>query len=73
VTYNLGEKPVVRYKGEVLMNKPGFPAFVTPIDHPNPEGLVSNTKQVLTSPVVSYDEKTGRLETLNTIYIKVEA
>jgi hypothetical protein len=42
-------------------------AVVEPVDHPGHGGLVSNTKPVLTSPVVAiYDN--GEFETENTYY-----
>jgi len=44
----------------------GSGAIVVPIDHPS--DLVSNTKPVMTSKVISYDKKTGVFETLNSVY-----
>lgn len=44
----------------------GSSAYVFPINHDSP--LVSNTKHVLTSEVISVDPGTGEFETLNTIY-----
>jgi len=62
-------KPTVHYRGVpyVVANH----AWLTPIDHPNHvEGQdVSNMKNVRTSTVLSYDTVTGRIETLNTVYM----
>lgn len=62
------EKKTVHYdknKGvTVFMNK----AVLTPIDHPDSE-RVSNTMEVITSNVISWDEESGRIETMNTVYI----
>lgn len=66
------DKKVVRYiKGTLnLLGGVGHPAVLKPIDHPDSE-YVSNTKCVLTSLVVSHDD-TGRVETVNTIYVPEE-
>lgn len=66
-------KSVVRYK-EVA---PGFihiglSATIIPLDHPNPNGLVTNGEVAHTSRVVSYDPNTGDFETMNTKYVRVE-
>lgn len=61
-------KNTVHYVGKPMVLD-GF-AYLTPIDHTS--DLVSNTKLVRTSKVVSYDEATGRLETLNSIYVPVQ-
>lgn len=63
-------KPTVHYIGKVVFNGIGYGAFLTPIDHKNHlvGHSVSNHKEVLTSPVISYDEASGRLETQNTVY-----
>ena len=45
----------------------GYPAFVWPIDHTSP--LVSNTKLVETSMVLSHNKESGRFETENSIYL----
>ena len=65
-------KPVVHYKkadfnGQIKM---GFPAFIFPLDHTNhaPGQNVSNTCEAVTSMVIDHDPKTGRFETINTIY-----
>jgi len=69
----MSAKPLVEYDPtypvEILL---GFGAFVKPINHPNPDGLVSNDKMVLTSPVVKYDGE-GCFETANTLYIPRKA
>jgi hypothetical protein len=46
----------------------GFRTLVKPIDHFH--GYATNGDWNLTSEVISYDEKTGELETRNTIYVK---
>lgn len=60
-------KPIVHY---VTDNNPfiavGKRVLVTPVDHPSP--LVSNTKLVLTSEVLSYNQLNGEFETQNTYY-----
>lgn len=60
-------KPTVRYTGEplIILGR----AIVTPIDHPNPHGLVSNTGPVTTSQLISGPDEEGKFETQNTIYI----
>lgn len=64
-------KPIVKYKSSKVRHIViGKSACVFPIDHPNPNGLVSNTKQIYTSTVLSYDKSTGDFETLNTRYVK---
>lgn len=64
-------KPIVKYKASephhIVL---GGSACVFPINHPNPHGMVSNTKQIYTSTVLSYDRSTGDFETLNTRYVK---
>lgn len=45
----------------------GNRAVLIPIDHPD----VSNSGEVVTSPVVSYDNHPPIIETHNTIYIPV--
>jgi len=61
-------KPVVHYRSHPdSYLKVGERAYVLPIDHPSP--LVSNTKMVFTSRVVSLNSE--GFETMNTIY-KVE-
>ena len=63
------DKPVVLYRTNVYHTIPGIgaPAMVQPVNHPDPDGLVSNTCHVLTSPIVRVGED-GEFETLNTIY-----
>ena len=63
-------KPIVHYKGAIGPIVVGRSATVFPVDHPNTE-LVSNTTFVHTSPVVSYDQETGKFETQNTQYVPV--
>lgn len=60
------EKKFVHCIGDVQMM--GNRAILRPLDHPGPD--VSNTREVITSPVVSHDHLSGRLETANTIYVK---
>lgn len=61
-------KPIVHYSdvGAVTV---GEVCFLAPTDHPS--SYVSNTTYVRTSRVVAYDAEFGRIETKNTIYIKV--
>ncbi len=42
------------------------------MDHPETEN-VTNMKQARTSPVLSYDPISGRMETLNTVYIPMDS
>lgn len=68
-------KPIVRYRGLAVMvgkGMVGSRAILMPVDHPNPYGLVSNERKVMTSPIVSCDPTTGRIETQNTLYIPME-
>ncbi len=62
-------KPVVFYRGPVEFTSAGR-ALCFPINHQNhAEGqCVSNTKMVLTSPVLWHSHLTGVFETENTIY-----
>lgn len=60
-------KPIVRYSESYSsMIEVGSGAVVRPIDHPG--SLVSNTKHVHTSPVITYDPVSGVFETQNTLY-----
>ena len=59
-------KPIVRYTNLAVEPEIGQSAFLTPIDHTSLR--VTNGRIVRTSPVVQYDEATGNIETLNTIY-----
>lgn len=62
------DKKVVHYdakKGADI--KVGRRAMVWPIDHTSP--TVSNQTVAVTTPVTSYDEKTGVFETLNSKYV----
>lgn len=61
-------KKIVHYEGEAVILDIGYCAFLKPTDHPN----VSNQKVVKTTPVVAYDEQTGEIETLNTIYRRAQ-
>lgn len=61
------QKKIVHYKKDSDVHiYVGASAVVFPIDHPGP--LVSNTKYIQTSTVISYNRATGEFETLNTIY-----
>lgn len=65
---NQTSKPVVFYKGKAI---PYFNrAILFPVNHPNHlEGHdVSNTHEVITSPVLNWSLTTGCIETANTIY-----
>lgn len=59
------DKPVVRYSA-LIYCEVGKPALVKPINHPS--ASVFNTKDALTSNVISYDKNTGAFETRNTRY-----
>lgn len=59
-------KPIVRYVELVEEPEIGGQAVLVPADHPRSE---LNWKDVWTSRVESYDQDTGRIETLNTIYL----
>lgn len=61
-------KKVVHYKGEPGIFGVGYCAYLLPVDHPN----VGNKQIVKTSPVVAFDEKTGEIETKNTIYRRAQ-
>ena len=66
------KKKTVRYSGEKPVGVVvGQSTYLTPVDHPDTLN-VSNNKLVRTSRVVAFDEATGRVETLNTIYIPLE-
>ncbi len=65
------EKPAVQYECIPEPHiKVGESAYIVPANHPNHlEGHhVTNGDVTRTSRVISHDEKTGRFETLNTIY-----
>jgi len=66
------DKPSVAFS-EILTCEVGYPAFCKPLDHPS--SLVSNTKYVRTSPVVSKIvdglDRVVEFETLNTKYIRI--
>ena len=67
------EKPVVHYVGKPqFWGELGHGAFIYPMDHPDTEN-VTNLKQARTSSVLSYDPITGRMETMNTVYMPIEA
>ncbi len=61
-------KTVVHYLKDSLQPvRIGSPAFLRPIDHTSP--YVSNQGIARTSNVVAHDPITGRVETLNSIYL----
>lgn len=65
-------KPVVHYHATPLTAQSmvvGRLGHVHLIDHPNPEGLVSNTKDAWTSAIVSVGPEPGVFETQNSIYV----
>jgi len=66
------EKPIVHYKGKATVFRDR--AHLTPVNHPNHVlgQFVTNTGPVLTSRVHSHDKKSGRIETLNTVYMPLE-
>lgn len=57
-------KPHVKFKECLTQVRIGWPVVCIPIDHPSE--LVSNTKSVITSPVVKINH--DGFETLNTVY-----
>ena len=62
-------KQVVRYSEIVPTHiSEGSRVFLVPIDHPDSTN-VTNGHFVTTSPVVSYEEETGIIETANTVYV----
>jgi hypothetical protein len=72
IVKSIKTKPVVQYlpsKYDVIVKGRG--AFICPIDHPS--DLVSNTNPARTSEVIKHNKKTGRFETLNTIYVKMKS
>jgi hypothetical protein len=60
------DKPVVRYRGKALPFMGS--AFLKAVDHPR----FAEGTEVTTSSVQSWDEETGRIETLNTVYLPEE-
>ena len=68
-------KPIVHYRGKAVLigtGMPGTRAYLTPIDHPDPHGLVSNEQPVMTSEIVNSDPETGVIETANTLYVPMK-
>lgn len=65
-------KKIVHYSSVQIVQL-GLVAMLTPVDHPGTEhGRISNTQPVRTSGVISYNPKTGAIETRNTIYMPEE-
>jgi hypothetical protein len=65
-------KKIVHYSS-VQSVQLGLQAMLTPVDHPgNAAHNISNNHPVRTSGVLSYNPKTGAIETRNTIYIPKE-
>jgi hypothetical protein len=63
-------KKIVKYKkATVIYIAAGMSAMVETVDHPD----CSNKKYVVTSCVLKHDPKSGVFETLNTLYVPVEA
>ena len=66
-------KPIVHYRGEA---QPYYAntAILVPLDHPNhkPGHSISNNHIARTSSIVNWNHETGRIETLNTIYVPEE-
>lgn len=58
-------KLVVHYS-RLVYAKVGHRACLYPIDHTS--SWVSNTCEAVTSEVLSYDQNSGRIETLNSVY-----
>jgi hypothetical protein len=69
----MSTKPVVHYVGKPLFyGELEHGAWLYPMDHPD-RANVTNMKQARTSSVLSYDPITGRLETMNTVYVPLES
>jgi hypothetical protein len=69
---NVKPKKIVHYVGKpIFYGEMEHGAFIYPMDHPDTEN-VSNMKQARTSSVLSYDPVTGRMETLNTVYMPIK-
>ena len=62
-------KPIVHYDKDKPVTFEWSWAYLIPLDHPNER---CNNIEVNTSEVISYDEDSGRLETVNTVYIPYE-
>lgn len=62
-------KPTVHYLG--MPDFHGKCAILIPVDHQNHiEGQdVANNIPAITSKIVHYDKETGRIETMNTVYM----
>lgn len=64
-------KKVVHYRNDPD-HKPtvivGHSTILVPVDHPD-EANVSNERPARTTAVIAYDERTGRIETMRTIYL----
>lgn len=69
----MNTKPIVRYVIEgparPMFIKVGESAVICPLAHPSSYVTGDGSTFVRTSRVLAYNEKTGRLETENTIYI----
>jgi hypothetical protein len=68
-------KPIVNYdesKGYYV--KVGESANVWPMNHPNPEGMVSNKSMIRTSKILRLlnDNEDPSFETENTVYVPME-
>lgn len=62
-------KKIVHYSSVSLLQL-GLSAILYPVDHPgNENGNISNKNPVRTSGVLSYNPKTGAIETRNTVYL----
>lgn len=59
-------KPIVHYDYHKPLTFEWNFAYLTPLDHPNTR---LNGIEVNTSAIVSYDEVTGIIETMNSIYV----
>jgi hypothetical protein len=66
-------KKIVHYVGKpIFYGELEHGAQIYPVDHPD-RARVSNYKVAWTSSVLSYDPVTGRMETLNTVYMPLES
>lgn len=61
-------KRIVNYTGKAILS--GNRAILIPVNHPDTTN-VQNGEFATTSKVLQHDEQTGRIETLNTIYVRI--
>lgn len=64
----MANKPIVKYSGTVTIDNHTYLSNVANITEVKDHPTLGDQPWVRTSSVLSYDEETGRVETLNTIY-----